>query len=182
MKRYKDIILRVGDIYKWLDEQRITDGAKAGDCDVCGKCCDLEAYGHRLYVTTPEMLYFVEKLERSNCHFDRSDAVRRGVEKSIKKDSSTSLRYARNDIEMTIGRCRYQIDNKCSVYEYRFAGCRIFCCKGDAGFQSELTETTVKKFKLLCEELQIPYRYAELPAALKDFLTTEGTKIHRDIF
>jgi hypothetical protein len=28
-----------------------------------------------------------------------------------------------------------------------------------------------KKFKALCDELQMPYRYVELPTALKDFLT-----------
>jgi Fe-S-cluster containining protein len=139
MTRHKEIVRQVGDIYKWLDEQLVADGAKAGVCNVCGKCCDLEAYGHRLYVTTPEMMFFADKL---------------GVE-NIKK--------------MATGRCPYQLDGKCTVYPYRFAGCRIFCCKGDAGFQSELTETAVKKFKALCEEFRIPYRYVDLPTALNNF-------------
>jgi hypothetical protein len=57
---------------------------------------------------------------------------------------------------------------KCGVHAYRFSGCRIFCCKGKVTFQSELTEAAIKKFKALCAELQIPYRYLELPAALKE--------------
>jgi hypothetical protein len=84
--------------------------------------------------------------------------------------------------KMQDGRCSYQTDDKCTVYKYRFAGCRIFNCKGNPDFQSDLTETVIKKFKMLCEEFQIPYKYVDLPTALKNFLTTEGTKIHRDSF
>ena len=40
-------------------------------------------------------------------------------------------------------------------------------------FQSELTEAAIKKFKALCAELQIPYRYVELPVALKSVVTAE---------
>jgi len=68
---------------------------------------------------------------------------------------------------MAGGRCPWQIDGKCSVYQHRFAGCRIFCCKGNADFQSDLTESALKKFKALCEKFQIPYRYVDLPTALK---------------
>jgi hypothetical protein len=69
---------------------------------------------------------------------------------------------------MVGGRCSYQVDGKCGVHAYRFSGCRIFCCKGDAGFQSELTEAVIKKFKALCLEMRIPYRYVDLPTALKE--------------
>ena len=66
------------------------------------------------------------------------------------------------------------MNDKCSVHAYRFSGCRIFCCKGKATFQSELTESAIKKFKALCDELQIPYRYVELPVALKEYFTAES--------
>ena len=144
MKKNDQIIAQVSEIYKWIEQQQLANGVIAGHCAACGKCCDFESYDHRLYVTTPEILFFVDKLS----------------EKNIRK--------------MTGGRCSYQIDNKCSVYDYRFAGCRIFSCKGNADFQSELTESAIKKFKALCAELQIPYRYLELPAALKESLATEG--------
>ena len=140
------IIARVSEIYNWIEQQQLANSGLVGRCAACGKCCDFEQYDHRLYVTTPEMLFFVDKLG----------------EKNIKK--------------MTGGRCSYQINNKCSVYDYRFAACRIFSCKGNADFQSELTETVLKKFKTLCDELQIPYRYVELPAALKSVVTAENEK------
>ena len=141
MARHKKIIERVSEIYKWIEEQQLANKGIAGQCAACGKCCDFETYDHRLYITTPEILYFVEKLGRAN----------------IK--------------QMTTTRCCYQVEGKCSVHAYRFSGCRIFCCKGEATFQSELTEAAIKKFKGLCAELQIPYRYVELPAAFKNFLT-----------
>ncbi|MGD0573046.1 MAG: YkgJ family cysteine cluster protein [Sedimentisphaerales bacterium] len=139
------IIARVSEIYNWLDQQLAKKGI-AGQCAACGECCDFERYDHRLYVTTPEIIYFVGKLDEGN----------------IK--------------QMTSGRCCYQVNGKCSVHTHRFSGCRIFCCKGDAAFQSELTEEAIKKFKALCAELQIPYRYVELPAALKSVVTAENAE------
>ena len=146
MRKNDQVIARVSEIYKWIDEQlgqnpaaglpRPTSGrVEAGACSACGKCCDFEAFGHRLFVTTPEMIYFADKT---------------GGQKFK---------------QMTTGRCSYQHDSKCTVYKYRFAGCRIFSCKGNVDFQSELTEAVVRKFKDLCEKFKIPYQYAELPTA-----------------
>jgi Fe-S-cluster containining protein len=140
------IAARVSDIYSWIEDQLLANKAISGNCLACGKCCDFEHFGHRLYVTTPEMTYFVEKL--GSAHIKQIEG----------------------------GRCCYQVDGKCSVHAYRFSGCRIFCCKGGSDFQSELTESALKKFKALCDELQIPYRYVELPVALKDFLGAEDTR------
>jgi Fe-S-cluster containining protein len=138
MKKRKEIVRQVSDIYKWLDEQ-LRQKPAAGICAVCGKCCDFESFGHRLFVTTPEIIYFVEKV------------------------GSADIK------QMTSARCPYQLDDKCTVYQHRFAGCRIFFCKGDAAFQSDLTETVVKKFKTICDEFNIPYQYVDLPTALNNF-------------
>ena len=43
------------ELYQMLDE-RIA--AASPECANCGNCCDFERFGHRLYVTTLEMLYF----------------------------------------------------------------------------------------------------------------------------
>jgi hypothetical protein len=139
MKVNKEIVKRVEAIYKWLDEQIAAHQEAAGVCDACGKCCDFETFGHRLFVTTPEMFFFAEKIGSKNLK------------------------------QMTTGRCCYQVENKCTAYDYRFAGCRIFCCKGNVRFQSDLTEAVIKKFKTLCDEFKIPYRYIDLPTALQDF-------------
>lgn len=145
MRRNEKIIARVSGIYNWI-EQQLTNKEIAGQCAACGKCCDFGQYDHRLYVTMPELIYFVGKLGPAN----------------IK--------------QMVGGRCCYQIGGKCSVYAHRFSGCRIFCCKGNAAFQSELTEAVIKKFKAICAELQISYRYLELPVALKSVVTAEDAR------
>jgi Fe-S-cluster containining protein len=129
----------MADLYDWLDAQRRQDPGGAGWCDVCGACCDFPAYDHRLYVTPPELMYLAAKL------------------------NVTELR------PMPAGRCPYQQGPGCTVHEYRFAACRIFCCKGDSAFQSELSEAVLKRLKALCERLEVPYRYQELPAAIETF-------------
>jgi len=69
---------------------------------------------------------------------------------------------------MPSGRCQYNVEGGCTIYEYRFSGCRIFCCNGDEDFQSWLSEEVLKRFKSICMEFQIPYRYTELKAALNN--------------
>jgi Fe-S-cluster containining protein len=135
---------RVAEIYKWLDSQIRKSVHLAGICDACGKCCDFIKFDHRLFVTTPELMYLAANLGDENV---RPMTTGRG---------STSL---------TTG-CPYNIGGKCSVYEHRFSGCRIFSCKGDTDFQSRLSESAVKKFKAICEQFQIPYRYTDLATAM----------------
>ena len=129
------LIEKVAEIYDWLDEQIRDNRKPAGRCKVCGKCCDFDKYDHRLFVTSPELIYLTENLG-----------------KRIRP--------------MTTGRCPYQAENKCSIYKYRFCGCRIFCCSGDADFQSGLSESTLAMFRQVCIDFDIPYRYTDLAAAL----------------
>lgn len=141
------LLRKVAEIYDWLDSQIHKNSALAGFCDVCGKCCNFEGFDHRLFVTTPEMIYFAAKVGDENVNPPHVWRIK----------------------PMTTNRCPYQTNNKCTVYKFRFAGCRIFCCKGDADFQSGLSEMAVKKFKSICEQFQIPYRYIDLEVALNSF-------------
>lgn len=59
MRQQAKIILEVGAIYRWLDGQL---AGMESSCQACGNCCDFESFGHRLYVTTPELLYFRSRL------------------------------------------------------------------------------------------------------------------------
>jgi len=111
----------------------------AGACRSCGDCCDFDEFDHRLFITPPEFMYLAANLGAEN----------------IKP--------------MLSSECPYNIDGKCSVYEYRFSGCRIFCCNGDADFQSRLSEEVLQKLKSICTEFRIPYRYADLAVALSGF-------------
>lgn len=49
------ICSQVKQIYDWLDE---TIKPLNNKCDACGKCCNFDSFGHKLFVTTPELLYF----------------------------------------------------------------------------------------------------------------------------
>ena len=108
------------------------------ECLACGKCCDFEVFDHRLFVTPPELMHLAANLPEGK--FRR----------------------------MPSGRCPYNIDGKCTIYEHRFAGCRIFACSGDADLQSRLSEATLKRLKSICENFDIPYRYIDLPSALNN--------------
>ena len=130
------LLQRIAEIYDWLDLQISSHSDLAGRCDACGRCCDFEGFDHRLFVTTPELMYLAANVGSEN----------------IKP--------------MLTSRCPYQTNDRCTIYEYRFAGCRIFCCKADKDFQSSLSGSAIKKFKLLCTEFQIPYRYTDLATAL----------------
>jgi len=124
---------RVKQIYDWLDSQIKSLNV---DCSACGKCCDFESFDHKLFITSPELLYFYENL------------------KPLQK--------------MQSGRCPYLEDNKCTARDFRFAGCRIFFCKADDEKINEISESAVKKFRVLCDEFNFPYRYIELSAALNN--------------
>jgi hypothetical protein len=128
---------KVAEVYDWLDAQILENEKLIGRCEACGKCCDFISFDHLLFVTSPELIYFRAKVAPGNIRSIRG------------------------------GCCPYQSNGKCSVYNYRFAGCRIFCCNGDADLQSELSESAVKMFKAICEEFQIAYLYTDVLAAIK---------------
>lgn len=131
--RKNEIVHAVAEVYDWIDSQISQNSTQ---CQACGKCCDFENYDHRLFVTSPELIYFAAKLE--------PDKIK----------------------PMPAGRCPYNIDGKCTVYPVRFGGCRIFSCKRDKDFQNRLTEQAVENFKSICNRFNISYRYTDLPTAL----------------
>lgn len=137
-KTNNQLLKRVAEIYDCLDLQIRKSGDSGRACEACGKCCDFAEFEHHLFVTTPELMYLAAKLGSEN----------------IKA--------------MTSSRCPYNTDGKCTIYEYRFAACRIFSCRGDRDFQSKLSESVLKKFKSICTDFKIPYRYTDLAAALNN--------------
>ena len=143
-ERHRRILADIAELYDWIDSQLRQNPDGAGRCDACGACCDFSAYDHRLFVTLPELMYLAAKLDVA------------------------ALRLMRS------GRCPYQRDQRCSVHKHRFAACRIFCCKGDPVFQSDLSETAIRKLKETCERSGIPYRYQDLPTALETFNLNEN--------
>jgi len=136
MSQNKRIISEIAGLYQWLDQTLANHKTRAGACSACGKCCDFDTYGHRLYVTHPEMHYFSAKT------------------------GSRNLRL------MPSGQCPYMDDNRCSVHEHRFSGCRIYGCQGDSSFQNRLSEQALDKIKALCNAFDVPYEYMDIRQAL----------------
>jgi Fe-S-cluster containining protein len=135
MLNKSNIIEEVAAIYEWIDAAVSSHRKLTGRCLACGDCCDFEAFDHRLFVTSPELIYLNEKM-------------------------GSTLK------QMAGPRCPYNVNNKCSIYEHRFAGCRIFGCKGNSPFQSQLTESILLEIKLLCNKHEMPYKYTDLVEAL----------------
>ena len=50
----------VAQIYDWLDENIKNLDPQ---CSACGKCCNFESFGHKLFITTPELLYFFKNVK-----------------------------------------------------------------------------------------------------------------------
>ena len=137
-KMTEQLIEKVAGIYNWLDNQLLTSDSSSEPCTACGKCCDFDSFDHRLFITSPEIYYFRSKIGDENLK------------------------------PMVNGNCPYNLDGKCSVYKDRFAGCRIFSCKGNPDSQSRLSEAVLKKLKSVCTDYNIPYRYVDLKTALND--------------
>ncbi len=165
------LLKRAVEIYNWLDLQVRNNRELAGRCDACGKCCDFESFNHHLFVTPPELMYLAANPDT---------ALTAETAESAEKKEKNKNKIGRSDNAKNLGvlcglggkrkmsRCPYNIGDKCTIYEYRFAGCRIFCCKADTDFQSRLSESALRKLKSLCTEFQIPYRYTDLATALNE--------------
>jgi len=126
----------VEDLYQ--DIERHLEGLDPA-CENCGKCCGFENFGHRLYVTTLEMLYF-----------------RHGSPHSGRPDNSV------NKLKFTEGKCPYQKSRGCTRRRQRPAGCRIFFCRDlPTDFQNELSEMVQDRLKRLHQHFQAVYYYTD---------------------
>ena len=137
----------VEQLYEWIDAQV----ANTGDCKACGDCCDFESFGHRLYVTSVEMKYFAEKMRKNGDWLRSAQQV---------------VPVPTFPAPMTNNTCPYRIDGKCTVYQYRFAGCRIFACGRDEDLESRVSEESLQKLKTIGDQFNIPYQYTDLKTAL----------------
>ena len=142
MTASETLIAKIDELYRWLDAQVAAMEITPPGCTACGQCCDFQRYGHRLYVTAVEMFYFA--------HHCGTAGVR----------------------PMPEGHCPYLKDNQCTAYSHRFAGCRIYQCRGDESRQSELSEEALTKLKALGEEFDILYQYMDLATALNQAHST----------
>ncbi|MEO0482480.1 MAG: hypothetical protein AAF138_02565 [Planctomycetota bacterium] len=110
-------------------------------CEVSGRCCRFEEYGHRLYVSGLEAAYTLARL--------RDDTPRRIAEADV--------HLARQE-----GGCPFQIEGLCSVHEIKPVACRTYFCDPTAqDWHHDLTERCHERVRTIHELHALPYRYAE---------------------
>lgn len=133
----REILKALEAIYGTIDTRLEAAGAT---CENCGQCCHFTTYGHRLYASTLEMLYFYHGLKR------------------LRSDSRSP-----NGKNIAADVCPFQYRQGCIMRDYRPSGCRIFFCRDvPADFQNELSEASLAGLKDLHESFRAPYYYADL--------------------
>lgn len=128
---------RLEAIYAMIADQV---AAHAPVCEASGRCCNFEAYGHRLYVTGLEAAWFVRRLPPD------------GPVLSIESVQEAVQR----------GGCPFQVGLLCGVHGVRPMGCRTYYCDPRAqGWQESLSERCHGLIRALHGRVGVAYRYME---------------------
>lgn len=109
-------------------------------CQISGRCCRFESYGHRLFVTTAEVATFLSLMPSSEAG-------------SVTWDGAG---------------CPYQVAGRCGVHAIRPFGCRIYFCDATSTeWQQTQYERFHADIRAIHERLQIPYFYVEWREAIR---------------
>ncbi len=118
------------------------DSAIAGYGPVCrnrGLCCRFADFGHRLYVSTVELTYFVRHARDSWRLPGEDDA------------------------------CPYHHAGRCEARTFRPLGCRIFFCEPEAReWQGPEYESRLIELRRVGSRFGVAYRYVEWLSVLRD--------------
>jgi len=107
-------------------------------CRNRGDCCSFDAYGHRLYVTTVELAYFVRALRD---------------------------RWRPPDAGQL---CPFHVDGLCVARSHRPMGCRVFFCDpATQERQHAEYERRLAELKTISGAFGVDYRYVEWLSALR---------------
>jgi hypothetical protein len=128
-------------------------------CRASGRCCRFEEYGHRLYVTGVEMVFFAER-EKPEARSQEPEENTAGV---VSLPQFFSVESPRG--------CPYQVEGLCTAWEGRPLGCRLYFCDENAqSWQNEVYERYHAKLRAVHERFGVPYRYLEWRAALRELM------------
>lgn len=137
-------------LYADLDA-RITE--RSPTCWTSGRCCNFDAYGHRLYVTALEIAWVLERVGPTT---QPPKAQMLPVLPSTSGGAGS-------------GACVYQVEKLCSIHKVRPLGCRVFFCqKGTQEWQHELYESFLSRLRELHDSHAVAYRYLEWRAGLAE--------------
>ena len=134
-------------------------------CDMSGRCCRFEEYGHRLFVTTAELAAFARELPA---------APRPSPVVAVAACPATSLPLLAAGHRPPAASpwdgtgCPFQFDQLCGVHAIRPFGCRMFFCDASSTeWQNDAYERFHAELKSLHDRLGVPYFYVEWRQALR---------------
>lgn len=139
-----------------LAEAEADIAARRPICRSSGRCCKFEAYGHRMYVTAAEAVYFqATHVQEIATDGDRREAAAVALPQFFSQEKPEG--------------CPYQLGGLCTAREARPLGCRVYFCDENAqGWQAEVYEKYHAMLKALHEATGLPYRYIEWREALRE--------------
>ncbi len=121
--------------------------AHAPICRNQGHCCKFDTYGHKLYVTTVELIHFA----RGNRH-------------QWPRPPTDPQSATRNPLST----CPFQVQGRCTARQHRPLGCRIFFCDPAARpWQEPEYERRLAALKRIGAEFGVEYRYTEWLSAVR---------------
>jgi len=115
-------------------------------CRNRGACCRFDSFGHKLYVTGVELIYFVQ-------------------------GQRAAWRYmpAQKQACHPAGVCPYHVGGECTARSHRPLGCRIFYCDPDTrDWQQVEYEIWQGELRRLGLRFGVDYRYVEWLSALRE--------------
>jgi Fe-S-cluster containining protein len=130
------------------------DGAVAARGPTCwtsGNCCRFDSYGHQLFVTGLELVWFLNQ----PVVLSQLDHSRTGQQAALSDNPLAILSQPGPG-----GACPFQIDNLCSTHAVRPLGCRVFFCQqGTQDWQQDLYEQFLNRLRDLHTQHDIAYHY-----------------------
>ena len=147
----------VGEMHRRVQSET---AARRPVCDVSGRCCRFEQYGHRLFVTTIELAVFARRLAEG----ERPLPVKSPGSLPVLATGNSQLATPAYD---GTG-CPFQFGKLCGVHDIRPSGCRLFFCDpASTEWQNDLYERLHGEMKRLHEQAGVPYLYVEWRDALR---------------
>ncbi len=138
-----EIVAAVRQLYDEAD-RRIA--AHLPVCRNRGECCRFGEFGHRLYVTALEVVYYLASADQ-------------GAD-------------AEGPLPVTQDACPHARDGVCHARPRRPLGCRVFYCDpASQHWQGPLTEEMLARLQRLHEEFQVPYFYVDWLTVLRALAT-----------
>jgi Fe-S-cluster containining protein len=136
------VALEMEGIYGYIDA---AVEARRPLCSMSGRCCNFEAYGHRLYLTGLETAYTLARLDGA--------------------PTAGAIAAARSR-----GGCPFQEGKLCSIHAFRPPACRVYFCDPTAGdWMQETSERLLRELRRLHERHGVEYRYGEWRSMLEMF-------------